>query len=110
MCVQVRSGSKIGAYILFPAYRVERKNTINGARGMSLKIGDRMDLTLEAIRRLYADEESPLTDVLKRYLDFFELFLDFEGYVDFWLLNDLVDDDCRVKFFRSITSAAMAPQ
>lgn len=92
-------GAKIGAYILFPAYRVEGKNTINGARGMSLKIGDRMDLTLEAIRRVYSGRESPLTDVLERYLDFFELFVDFEHYVDFWLLNDLVDERGRVEFF-----------
>jgi len=94
-----RCGSKIGAYILFPAYRIDRKNTINGARGMILKIGDRMDLTLEAIRRLYVGGESPLTDVLDRYVDFFELFVDFESYVDFWLLNDLVDDQYRVQFF-----------
>ena len=94
-----RCGSKIGAYILFPAYRVDRKITINAARGMALKIGDRMDLTLEAIRCHYVGEESPLTDVIDRYMDFFELFVDFEGYVDFWLLNDLVDDQYRVQFF-----------
>lgn len=93
-----RSGSRIGAYILFPAYRVDRKNTINGARGMTLKIADRMDLTLEAIRRHYLGDKSPLTDVLDRYADFFELFVNFEGYVDFWLLNDLVDDHYRVQF------------
>lgn len=93
-----RSGSRIGAYILFPAYRVDRKNTINGARGMTLKIADRMDLTLEAIRRHYLGDKSPLTDVLDRYADFFELFVNFEGYVDFWLLNDLVDDQYRVQF------------
>lgn len=92
-------GSKIGAYTLFPAYRVEGKNTINGARGMNLKIDDRMDLTLEAIRRLYTGEKSPLTEVLERYVDFFELFVDFQHYVDFWLLNDLVDEQYRVKFF-----------
>lgn len=94
-----RYGSKIGAFILFPAYRVDRKNTINGARGMNIKIGDRMDLTLEAIRRHYLSEESPLTEVLGRYEDFFRLFQDFKNYVDFWLLNDLVDDQYRVQFY-----------
>jgi hypothetical protein len=93
-----RCGSKIGGFILFPAYRVDRKNTINGARGMSLKIGDRMDLTLEAIRRHYVGEESPLTDVLDRYAEFFDLFVHFRGYVDFWLLNDMVDNLYQVKF------------
>ena len=93
-----RCGSKIGGFILFPAYRVNRKNTINGARGMSLKIGDRMDLTLEAIRRHYVGGESPLTDVLDRYADFFDLFVHFRSYVDFWLLNDMVDNQYRVQF------------
>jgi hypothetical protein len=94
-----RSGSKIAAYILFPAYRVNGKNTINGARGMTAKIADRMDLTLEAIRRHYLDEKSPLTDVLDRYSDFFQLFVSFQSYVDFWLLNDLVDSHYRVQFY-----------
>ena len=73
--------------------------TINAARGMSSKIADRMDLTLEAIRRHYSNDLSPLTETLNRYADFFELFESFEGYVDFWLLNDLVDEDSQVKFF-----------
>jgi hypothetical protein len=94
-----RCGSKIGAYTLFPVYRVDSKSTINQARGMSLKISDRMDLTLEAICRHYVGKKSPLTDVLDRYSDFFELFVDFDGYVDFWLLNDLVDNKYKVHFF-----------
>ena len=76
-------GSTIGAYIIFPSYRVDRKNTINGARGINAKIADRFDLTLECIRRHYAVEESPLSDVLERYSDYFELFVDFKGYVEF---------------------------
>jgi hypothetical protein len=94
-----RWGSRIGAYILYPANRVNLKPTINGARGMCIKIGDRMDLTLEAIRRHYIGEGSPLTDALDRYRDFFALFGSFEGYVNFWLLNDLVDDAYRPIFF-----------
>ena len=31
--------------------------------------------------------------MLARYSDFFALFEDFRGYVDFWLLQDLVDDN-----------------
>ena len=30
---------------------------------------------------------------------FFNLFLDFQGYIDFFLLNDLVDSDHQVKFY-----------
>ena len=92
-------GSTIGAYIIFPSYRVDRKNTINGARGMSAKIADRFDLTLECIRRHYAGEESPLSDVFERYGDFFELFVDLRGYVDFFLLQDLVTADYQVNFY-----------
>ena len=66
---------------------------------MSTKIGDRMDLTLEGIRRHYRNEESPLSDVLNRYSDFFELFINFEEYTAFWLLDDLIGSDNRIKYF-----------
>lgn len=42
---------------------------------------------------------NPLGPTLERYWEFFELFGDFRGYVDFWLLNGLVSDDYeRVRF------------
>lgn len=55
-------------------------------------IADRIDLTLECIRRHYGDAEglNPLGDRLAYYGDFFELFGDFETYVRFFLLDDLV--------------------
>ncbi|MBA2528770.1 MAG: hypothetical protein H0V19_02205 [Euzebyales bacterium] len=90
----------IGALILWPANPINRKWTINQARGMRSTIGDRMDLTLESIRRHYLGEPSPLGDVLARYGDFFAAFQDFRGYVDFWLLQDMVADDySAVRFF-----------
>jgi len=67
--------------------------TINGARGFRRRIADRMDLTLECIRRYYLGDASPLTTTLARYADFFDLFDDFQGYVDFFVLQDLVVDD-----------------
>ena len=67
--------------------------TINAARGVNSKIQDRFDLTLECIRRLYVQEESPLTVTLERYTSFFNLFQDFKGYIDFFLLHDLVNKD-----------------
>lgn len=81
--------STVGGYILFPAKKVDGKTTINGARGLNAKIRDRFDLTLECIRRHYAGEASPLNEVLARYADFFALFGSFEGYADFFLLQDL---------------------
>jgi hypothetical protein len=60
-----------------------------------------MDLTLECIRRHYAGEPgSPLVGVTEAYADFFELFLGFEGFVDFFHLQDLVTPDYNeVRFF-----------
>lgn len=83
----------IGAYIVFPRKMIDRKQNINQARGCHPKIRDRTDLTLECIRRHYVGQNSPLSAVLERYSDFFALFQSFGGYVDFFLLNDLVDGD-----------------
>lgn len=85
-------GSTIGARILFPGNRVDGKATINAARGFSAQIADRFDLTLECIRLHYLGQASPLTATLDRYADFFRLFDSFEGYVDFFLLGDLVQN------------------
>jgi hypothetical protein len=92
-------GSTIGAYIIFPNKQIDRKQTINQARGMSRLIDDRFDLTLECIRRFYISEPSPLDETINRYASFFQLFGTFEGYVDFFLLNDLVGEHGDVKFY-----------
>lgn len=83
----------MGSMIIFPANRIDGKSTINGARGFHPSIKDRIDLTLECIRRHYVNEVSPLTDVLGRYSEFFHLFESFEGYIKFFLLQDLVAED-----------------
>ena len=93
-------GCSIGGYIVFPSNQIDGKQTINQARGSRFSpIKDRFDLTLECIRRWYIDEQSPLFDCLERYRDFFELFKDFKGYVDFFLLDALVDENGQVKFW-----------
>jgi len=87
-------GYTIGGLILWPKNRIDGKWTINQARGcLRTSIGDRMDLTLECIRRHYRGERSPLGAVLGRYAAFFAAFEDFHSYVDFWLLQDMVTDD-----------------
>jgi len=83
-------GSVIGARILFPGNRINNRFTINQARGTHTRINDRFDLTLECIRMHYLGLSNPLESVLNRYQDFFRLFGDFKGYVDFFLLQDLV--------------------
>lgn len=87
----------IGGHILFPAHKMNGF-TINQARGISRIICDRFDLTLECIRRFYINEESPLSKTLINYNDFFDLFVDFKGYIDFFLLQDFVDQKGQIDF------------
>lgn len=103
-------GSTIGAYIIFPNRQVNRLPTINQARGSDLRIDDRFDLTLECIRRFYEGSASPLTDVLERYRHFFALFESFDGYVKFFLLDDLVDERANVKFYLPFDGFASPPE
>ena len=91
----LRKSYTIGGSIIFPQLRW----SMNQARGCSRKISDRWDLTLECIRRYYAGESSPLDTAIQKSKTFFDLFVDFKGYVDFFLLQDCVDDDYNVKFW-----------
>jgi len=93
------TGSTIGAYTLFPNNRVDGQHTINQARGVNSLIDDRFDLTLECIRLFYLGQQSPLYDTLLRYKNFFDLFESFIGYIKFFLLDDLVDENQKVKFY-----------
>lgn len=89
----------IGAITIWPSNRIELHATINGAKGFNNKICDRLDLTLECIRRFYLNENSPLFETLKRYSNFFKLFIDFKGFIDFFLFQDAVENDyLKVKF------------
>jgi hypothetical protein len=91
-----RLGSTIGGYLLFPRNRADQSGpSLNQARGTHPAIADRFDLTLECIRRHYDEPnlDNPLGDRLDYYGDFFGLFGDFDRYVRFFLLDDLVADD-----------------
>ncbi len=93
-------GSSIGGRILFPGNKIDGQATINAARGFNSKINDRFDLTLECIKLHYKGQTSPLGSVLSRYSDFFSLFGSFEGYVEFFLLQDLVNkNSSEIEFF-----------
>ncbi|MDP9694432.1 UNVERIFIED_ORG: hypothetical protein J2X79_001991 [Arthrobacter globiformis] len=74
---------------------------MNQARGFRALIADRMDLTLECIRRHYAGEpESPLANVIYAYADFFALFDGFKEFVNFFHFQDLVTPDYEeVRFY-----------
>jgi hypothetical protein len=89
----------IGSAMIWPV-RTIHLPTLNTARGMRIRIADRMDLTLECIRRHYAKEPgSPLADVTTNYGDFFELFCTFEKFVEFFHFQDLVTPEGKIVFF-----------
>jgi hypothetical protein len=92
------AGCTIGAYIVFPNKK-QNGNTINQDRGCNYMIDDRFDLTLECIRKFYLGQDNPLYNTFFRYKEFFDLFDNFKGYVDFFLLQDLVDEHLQVKFY-----------
>lgn len=100
----------IGCHIIYPKNNNKnnpKSHSINQARGTNSKILDRMDLTLECIRRFYNNENSPLYDKLEENSYFFDLFKDktgkngFENYVDFFYLNDLLvnSDYTKINYF-----------
>ena len=103
-------GYTIGGMMVFPGNRIGRKMTINGARGFHPRIKDRFDFTMECIRRHYRNESSPLAETLERYASFFALFTDFRGYVEFFLLQDMVTEHfSRVKFFTPFDDFTTSP-
>ena len=79
----------IGGMIIFPKH----SGSINQRRGTNQLICDRWDLTLECIRRFYKGEGSPLYSTLLKDQAFFDLFVDFKGYVDYFYLQDCVSSD-----------------
>ena len=94
----------MGGFIIFPSNKImingKKRLTINGERGWNRRIVDRFDLTLECIRRYYLNIDNPLQQTLQRYEKFFQLFQNFRGYVEFFLLQDLVKSKfTEIKFF-----------
>ena len=79
---------QIGGEVIFPSAVMG----INQTRGFRSEIRDRWDLTLECIRRYYNGEDSPLKKVLDLNKSFFDLFVNFKGYVDFFFFQDCVDE------------------
>lgn len=96
-------GCTVGSYLVFPSQKHlggKWRQSINQSRGVHPKIRDRFDLTLECIRRYYLRLDSPLAECLDVYQDFFALFGSFRGYVEHFLLQDLVDDTLTsIRFF-----------
>jgi hypothetical protein len=94
----------IGGMLVFPSNSVNRAWTLNQARGCTGSIADRLDLTLECIRMYYEKElGSPLETVVNRYATFFDLFKNFDGYLTFFHLQDILGADGRIRFFTDET-------
>ena len=92
---------KIGTSIIFPISinGTSIRWTLNIARGILHRVHDRIDLTLECIRRYYQEPDAynPLRNSINRNLEFFKLFKSFEEYIDFFFLKCLIDKDGKVK-------------
>ena len=91
----VHKSYTLGGEVIFP----KKQGRINQSRGCNPFIKDRWDLTLECIRKFYLNEESPLYNILLQNKEFFDLFVNFKGYVDFFYLQDCVTDNYKVKFW-----------
>lgn len=94
-------GHTIGGTMLWPKVSPSQHMSINQARGwLSREIGDRLDLTLEALRRFYLGQASPLLPHFAESAAFFALFENFSGFIEHFLLQDLVSDDhSQIRFF-----------
>lgn len=85
----IRKSYTMGGMIIFPKHW----SSMNQNRGKNYIISDRWDLTLECIRRYYKGEDSPLYSTIVADKEFYDLFVDFKGYVDFFFLQDCVSED-----------------
>ncbi|SNU04638.1 hypothetical protein SAMN06297422_101180 [Lachnospiraceae bacterium] len=85
----IRKSYTIGGTIIFPLH----PSSMNQRKGMSKIISDRWDLTLECIRLYYNGEKSPLYNTILSDKKFYDLFVDFKGYVDYFFLQDAVTSD-----------------
>ena len=94
----------IGAMMVFPGKRDrwqtdhQRRAWVQRENFRSVRPDARVHPPL-LLERRKPTRRNPLWPTLSRYADFFALFGDFRGYVSFFLLEDLVTDEFRVKFF-----------
>lgn len=79
----------IGGMMIFPKH----PSSMNQNKGTNSIISDRWDLTLECIRRYYQGQESPLYKTILKDKDFYDLFVDFKGFVDYFFFQDCVSYD-----------------
>ena len=92
----------IGGHMIWPVKRSEKnKKSINQARGGRSGLYDRIDLTLINLKRYYDMTEDDvenykLLEEYKANADWFDLFETFRNFIDFFLLQDFVDEDYKI--------------
>ena len=92
----------IGSSLLFPI-SIDGKSlhwTMNRARGISYKVHDRIDYTLECIKRYYdKNDDNPLKKAIERSKEFFDLFSCFKDYAEFFFFDDFIAEEGNVISF-----------
>lgn len=88
----------IGGHVFWPVPDVKTKGqTINTARGGYNGFNDRIDLTLIDLQKYY--NGFPDCKLINQYIDsedWFSKFIDFKGFIDFFYLQDFVDENYQV--------------
>jgi len=88
----------IGGFVILPVQLIGLRRVFTMKSRKPLH--GRWDLMLECIRRHYAGEDNLLSDACRRDIEFLNLFVDFEGYVQFFYLQDCLDSATgKVKFW-----------
>lgn len=90
--------SSVAATGLWPKRSGPSGQSINQARGQHPHVADRLDLTVECVRRHYIGEQSPLANALNGAADFFALWPDWRTWITWWLLDDLLDNDGEIRW------------
>ena len=87
----------IAGEMLWPKHQ----NSMNQARGVNPYIWDRFDLTLKCIKLFYEDPNAfnPLAQCMEADRWFYELFVNFEGFTEFFFLQDFIDEKGNVKYY-----------
>ncbi len=101
----IRETDLLGAYTIYPVHA----NSLIQCIYSNNRIRGRWDFVLECVRRHYSGEDSPLYDCMRRDRLFYDLFVDFNGFIDFFYLNDFINSDGTVKMLLQTELFEMNP-
>lgn len=86
-------------------------NSMNQVRGTNVYIRDRFDLTLKCIQLYYNNSNhfNPIAWQLEEDKWFYDLFVSFQGFIEFFFLQDLIDEDGDIKYFHDFSGFIKNP-